>query len=159
MKTVLLAYDRDQDLAALETLLQARNHRVLKTRSGVEALEVARRDAPHVIVSDVLLPKLDGFALCRRLKEDPLLQHVPVLILSFRVEGPKYEAFAAEVGALGGPLAVPRGEAGAAGVRILYGGSVKAGNARDLFAMPDVDGGLVGGASLVATEFLALAGA
>ena len=99
MKTVLLAYDRDQDLAALETLLQARNHRVLKTRSGVEALEVARRDAPHVIVSDVLLPKLDGFALCRRLKEDPLLQHVPVLILSFRVEGPKYEAFAAEVGA------------------------------------------------------------
>jgi len=99
MKTVLLAYDRDQDLAALETLLQARNLRVLKTRSGVEALEVARRDAPHAIVSDVLLPKLDGFALCRRVKEDPLLQHVPVLILSFRVEGPKYEAFAAEVGA------------------------------------------------------------
>jgi PAS domain S-box-containing protein len=99
MKTVLLAYDRDQDLAAIETLLQARNHRVLKTRSGVEALEVARRDAPHVIVSDVLLPKLDGFALCRRVKEDPLLAHVPVVILSFRVEGPKYEAFAAEVGA------------------------------------------------------------
>jgi PAS domain S-box-containing protein len=99
MKTVLLAYDRDQDLAALETLLQSRNHRVLKSRSGVEALEIARRDAPHVIVSDVLLPKLDGFAMCRRVKEDPLLAHVPVLILSFRVEGPKYEAFAAEVGA------------------------------------------------------------
>ena len=99
MKTVLLAYDRDQDLAALETLLQSRNHRVIKTRSGVDALEVARREAPHVIVSDVLLPKLDGFALCRRIKEDPLLHHMPVLILSFRVEGPKYEAFAAEVGA------------------------------------------------------------
>jgi PAS domain S-box-containing protein len=99
MKTVLLAYDREQDLAAIETLLLARNHRVLKTRSGVEALEVARRDAPHLIVSDVLLPRLDGFALCRRVKEDPLLQHVPVVILSFRVEGPKYEAFAAEVGA------------------------------------------------------------
>jgi PAS domain S-box-containing protein len=99
MKTVLLAYERDQDLVALETLLQARNHTVLKTRSGVEALEIARRDAPQVIVSDVLLPKLDGFAMCRRVKEDPLLQHVPVLFLSFRVEGPKYEAFAAEVGA------------------------------------------------------------
>jgi PAS domain S-box-containing protein len=99
MKTVLLAYERDQDLAALETLLQSRNHRVLKSRSGVEALEVARREAPHVIVSDVLLPKLDGFALCRRVREDPLLHHLPVLILSFRVEGPKYEAFAAEVGA------------------------------------------------------------
>jgi triosephosphate isomerase len=42
----------------------------------------------------------------------------------------------------------------ASGVSILYGGSVKGGNARSLFAMPDIDGGLVGGASLVAAEFL-----
>lgn len=42
----------------------------------------------------------------------------------------------------------------AADVRLLYGGSVKAANARELFAMPDVDGGLVGGASLKADEFL-----
>ncbi len=40
--------------------------------------------------------------------------------------------------------------------RILYGGSVKAGNAAALFAMPDIDGGLIGGASLVAQEFLAI---
>ncbi|MFO7190548.1 MAG: triose-phosphate isomerase [Pseudomonadota bacterium] len=42
----------------------------------------------------------------------------------------------------------------AAGLRVLYGGSVKAGNAREIFAMPDVDGGLIGGASLKADEFL-----
>jgi triosephosphate isomerase len=50
---------------------------------------------------------------------------------------------------------------GAAGeqVRVLYGGSVKAGNARSLFAMPDIDGGLIGGASLKADEFLAVASA
>ena len=47
----------------------------------------------------------------------------------------------------------------AAGLRILYGGSVKAGNARDIFAMPDVDGGLIGGASLKADEFLAIVAA
>ncbi|HVN42596.1 MAG TPA: triose-phosphate isomerase, partial [Steroidobacteraceae bacterium] len=41
----------------------------------------------------------------------------------------------------------------ASSVRILYGGSVKASNARELFAMPDIDGGLVGGASLKADEF------
>ena len=45
----------------------------------------------------------------------------------------------------------------AAGLRILYGGSVKAANAVELFAQPDIDGGLVGGASLVAEEFLAIA--
>ena len=47
----------------------------------------------------------------------------------------------------------------AAATRILYGGSVKAGNAAELFAMPDVDGGLVGGASLKADEFLTILGA
>ena len=44
----------------------------------------------------------------------------------------------------------------AAGLPLLYGGSVKAGNAAELFAMPDVDGGLIGGASLKAEEFLAI---
>jgi len=44
-------------------------------------------------------------------------------------------------------------------VRILYGGSVKPGNAQDLFANPDIDGGLIGGASLVASDFLAIVAA
>ena len=44
-------------------------------------------------------------------------------------------------------------------LRILYGGSVKAGNARELFSMPDVDGGLIGGASLKSDEFLAIVAA
>jgi len=47
----------------------------------------------------------------------------------------------------------------AAGVRILYGGSVKAANAREIFSMPDVDGGLIGGASLVVDEFLKICAA
>ena len=47
----------------------------------------------------------------------------------------------------------------AAATRILYGGSDKAGNAAELYAMPDVDGGLIGGASLKADEFLAILGA
>ena len=49
--------------------------------------------------------------------------------------------------------------AGAGSVQVLYGGSVKAANAEELFAMPDIDGGLVGGASLDANEFLAIAAA
>ncbi len=44
----------------------------------------------------------------------------------------------------------------AAGLTILYGGSVKAANAQELFAQPDVDGGLIGGASLVADDFLGI---
>ena len=47
----------------------------------------------------------------------------------------------------------------AGGLRILYGGSVKAANAAELFAMPDIDGGLIGGASLVAADFIAICAA
>jgi triosephosphate isomerase (TIM) len=56
---------------------------------------------------------------------------------------------------------VLRKRLGAAGgqVQLLYGGSVKAGNAHNLFAMPDIDGGLIGGASLKPDEFLSIAGA
>jgi triosephosphate isomerase len=50
-------------------------------------------------------------------------------------------------------------EAGAAGIALLYGGSVKADNAKALFAMADIDGGLIGGASLKAEEFLAIGAA
>ena len=99
MKTVLLAYERDQDLAAVESVMQSHGHRVLKAKTGIEALDVVRTQNPDAIVSDVMLPRLDGFALCRRLREDPSFVHLPVLLHSFRVEGPKYEAFAAEVGA------------------------------------------------------------
>lgn len=56
--------------------------------------------------------------------------------------------------------AVARDDAAtAAGLRLLYGGSVKAGNAKELFAMPDIDGGLIGGASLVAADFGAIVAA
>jgi triosephosphate isomerase len=44
----------------------------------------------------------------------------------------------------------------ATGLQILYGGSVKANNASELFSMPDIDGGLIGGASLIADEFVAI---
>jgi triosephosphate isomerase len=58
------------------------------------------------------------------------------------------------------PVWVGRADANvAAGLPILYGGSVKPANAKELFAMPDVDGGLIGGASLVAEDFLAICGA
>jgi triosephosphate isomerase len=53
-------------------------------------------------------------------------------------------------------IAAEGGEGLAQGVPVLYGGSVKAANAAALFAMPDIDGGLIGGAALVADEFLAI---
>ena len=63
----------------------------------------------------------------------------------------------AEAQAVHATLRARLAKVGAADVRLLYGGSVKADNAAALFAMTDIDGGLIGGASLKATEFLAIA--
>ena len=60
-------------------------------------------------------------------------------------------------GAIRQRLAETHGEAAAADVRVLYGGSVKASNVASIMAQPDVDGALVGGASLDADEFVAIA--
>ena len=56
-------------------------------------------------------------------------------------------------------MAAKRSARIAADLRLLYGGSVKPANAADLFSMPDIDGGLIGGASLEAGEFLAICNA
>jgi triosephosphate isomerase (TIM) len=66
---------------------------------------------------------------------------------------------AQEVHAFARARLAARDRALAENLTILYGGSVKAGNARELFAMPDIDGGLIGGASLVAEDFIAICAA
>jgi triosephosphate isomerase len=68
-------------------------------------------------------------------------------------------AQAQEVHALIRARVAARSPSVAAGLQILYGGSVKPGNARELFGQPDIDGGLIGGASLVADDFLGICAA
>lgn len=77
----------DDDPAVLwsfsETLREAGVH-VLQARDGDAALELARRMRPHVILSDILMPKVDGFTLSRELRRDVLLARVPVILLSWK---------------------------------------------------------------------------
>jgi CheY-like chemotaxis protein len=81
---VLVADDDPAVLWFFVGLLREASAHVLQAHNGREALEVARRKQPHVIVSDILMPKLDGFGLCRELKRDALLAHVPVILLSWK---------------------------------------------------------------------------
>lgn len=62
---------------------------------GESALERARRDPPALIITEILIPKLDGLALCRRLRDDPLTHGIPVLVFSILAA----EARAGEAGA------------------------------------------------------------
>ena len=99
MSHILIAYEREAEQAALEKLLLTRGHSVVRAANGLEALDIARREVPEAIVSDVVLPRMDGIALCRKWKQDERLQHVPFVFYTQRYDDPKYERFALELGA------------------------------------------------------------
>jgi PAS domain S-box-containing protein len=99
MGVILIAFEREAELSALDQLLSGRGHRVVKSGNGLAALDAARREPPHAIVSDIVLPRMDGFALCRKWKQDERLQSIPFLFYTRRHDDPKYERFALELGA------------------------------------------------------------
>jgi CheY-like chemotaxis protein/cytoskeletal protein RodZ len=83
-KRVLVADDDPAVLWFFSGLLRESSALVLQAQNGREALELARRKQPHLVLSDILMPKVDGFALCREIKRDALLSHVPVILLSWK---------------------------------------------------------------------------
>jgi PAS domain S-box-containing protein len=99
MGVVLIAFERESEQSAVEQLLTARGHQVLKSANGLAALDAARREPPDLVISDIVLPRMDGFALCRKWKQDERLQAVPFVFYTRRHDDPKYERFALELGA------------------------------------------------------------
>src|SRR5215510_4902108 len=99
MGVILIAFEREAELSALEQLLSGKGHRVVRSGNGLAALDAARRDPPDAIVSDIVLPRMDGFALCRKWKQDERLQSIPFVFYTRRHDDPKYETFALELGA------------------------------------------------------------
>ncbi len=80
---VLLIAERDQNVRELqEHFLADAGFAVEFVDDGEAALERARLARPALIVTEILLPRIDGLALCRRLREDPLTRDIPVIVFS-----------------------------------------------------------------------------
>ena len=99
MGVILVAYERESEQNTLEQLLSSQGHNIVRSSNGLAALESARREPPHLVISDIVLPRMDGFALCRKWKQDERLQSVPFVFYTRRHDDPKYERFALELGA------------------------------------------------------------
>ena len=78
---ILVVDDTPANLSLLANLLD-KTYRVQLATSGAKALEIARRNPPDLIILDVMMPGLDGYEVCRRLKADIATRHVPVLFLT-----------------------------------------------------------------------------
>ena len=79
---ILIVDDALVDRQNLERILQAAGHRVLLAESGEEAVSRAQRDKPDLILMDVNMPELDGFATTRRLKADAATKDIPVVFVT-----------------------------------------------------------------------------
>lgn len=83
-KAVILVVDDNPDIRAYLTSLLKGDYRVEQAANGREGLEKAIRLVPNLIVSDVMMPVMDGQAMCRALKSDSITGHIPVLLLTAR---------------------------------------------------------------------------
>ena len=80
--TVLVVNDTVEVLELLTLLLTHEGYRVISAADGRSALELAEQSEPDIVISDVVMPEMDGLEFCRRLKQDPHTRDVPVLLVS-----------------------------------------------------------------------------
>ena len=100
MSHVLIVEDHAENRNLLKLLLEVNGYRVSAAGDGLEALESARRDRPDVIVSDALMPNMDGFALCRAWMQDAALKTIPFVFYSATYVRPDDQQYGAALGAV-----------------------------------------------------------
>ncbi|HPL10683.1 MAG TPA: PAS domain S-box protein, partial [Smithellaceae bacterium] len=96
---VLIVDDDGNNRLLLETLLKSRGFEVLSAVNGEEGLARARSHHPDLIVSDILMPVMDGYTFCRQLKSDDALKRIPFVFFTASYNTPKDEEFAMSLGA------------------------------------------------------------
>jgi CheY-like chemotaxis protein len=97
---VLVVEDITAVRELIELQLKARGYKVVSARDGQEALELIERQHPAAIVSDILMPRVDGFSLAHRLRTNPATAGIPIIFLSATYVSAEDERFALNLGAL-----------------------------------------------------------
>lgn len=106
---VLIVDDEDDLVDLLQYNLRRAGFETSVARNGVEALERARAEAPDLVILDVMMPGMNGLEVCRRMRQDAHLRHIPILMLTARTDEAD-QVRGLDVGAdiyLGKPVSVP----------------------------------------------------
>jgi two-component system cell cycle response regulator DivK len=87
-KTVMIVEDNELNMKLFHDLLDAHGYRTLQTRTGMEALRVARQEKPDLILMDIQLPEVSGLEVTKWLKDDEALCDIPVIaVTAFAMKG------------------------------------------------------------------------
>jgi len=79
---ILVVDDVEANVRLLEAKLTLEYYEVMTAGDGAKALQVASDERPDIILLDVMMPGMDGFETCRRLKADPVTRHIPVVLVT-----------------------------------------------------------------------------
>lgn len=80
--TILVVDDNQQNLELLQAYLESLPCRLLAATDGVEALRVVEEEDPDLILLDVMMPRMSGFEVCRKLKSDPKTRTIPIIMVT-----------------------------------------------------------------------------
>ena len=83
---ILVVDDHPSNIKALRTRLAKDGHQVVEATSGAEALEVFQREEPDLVLLDIMMPGMDGYEVCRRLKEKQASDFVPIIMVTALTE-------------------------------------------------------------------------
>ncbi|GAP07924.1 MAG TPA: DNA-binding response regulator [Anaerolinea thermolimosa] len=83
---ILIIEDDEIVARTIERCLRGNEYRVRVTHSGVEGLQAARREPPDLVILDVIMPGMDGYTVCREMRQDTLLAEVPILFLTAKAK-------------------------------------------------------------------------
>ncbi len=97
---ILIVEDVPPVLELLRVTLQFKGYPVVTARNGQEALEIIAREHPALVITDILMPKMDGFALVQTLRKNPKTSRIPIIFLSATYITPEDKEFALSLGAV-----------------------------------------------------------
>jgi CheY-like chemotaxis protein len=97
---ILVVEDVPNVLELLEVTLRFKGYPVTSARNGQEALEKIHQEHPALVITDILMPKMDGYALAHRLRTDPKTRQIPLIFLSATYVTPEDKQFAISIGAV-----------------------------------------------------------
>jgi len=89
-KKILIVEDNPQNMKVAQMTLKPHGYTLLEATDGEQALEIAVRDKPDLIIMDVQLPKVSGLEVTRRLRQMPAFKHIPIIaITAYAMKGDK----------------------------------------------------------------------
>ena len=95
-RTILMIEDNEQNRYLATFLLERQGHRVVSACDGPEGIERAKSLLPDIILLDIQLPEMDGYAVAQALRRNPALQHVPIIaVTSYAMPGDREKALEA----------------------------------------------------------------